>query len=97
MEDITSVIIRPLLTERGTHLKETQNTYLFEVRRSINKLQVKRAVEYLFNVKVQHVRTVSMHGKMKRLGARPAGCRPDWKKAIVTLVPGETIEFFEGA
>lgn len=97
MEEITSIIIRPLLTERGTHLKETQNTYLFEVMRSANKLQVKKAVEHLFNVKVRHVRTVSMHGKLKRLGSRPAGRRPDWKKAIVALVHGETIQFFEGA
>ena len=97
MEDITSVIIRPLLTERGTHLKETQSTYLFEVMRSANKLQVKKAVEHMFNVKVWRVRNVSMHGKLKRLGSRPAGRRPDWKKAIVALMPGEAIEFFEGA
>ncbi|MBI4530793.1 MAG: 50S ribosomal protein L23 [Candidatus Latescibacteria bacterium] len=97
MEDLTSIIIRPLITERGTYFKERQNTYLFEVRRSVNKLLVKKAVERLFNVKVRCVRTVSMHGKVKRLGSRPAGRRPDWKKAIVTLAQGETIEFFEGA
>lgn len=97
MEDITSVVVKPLLTERGTHLKETHNKFLFEVARSSNKLEVKRAVEHLFNVKVGEVRTVSMHGKRKRLGSKPAGRRADWKKAIVTLLPGHTIEFFEGA
>lgn len=97
MDDITSVVVKPLLTERGTHLKETHNKFLFEVAKSSNKLEVKRAVEHLFNVKVGEVRTVSMRGKRKRLGSKPAGRRADWKKAIVTLLPGHTIEFFEGA
>nr|AKQ04781.1 50S ribosomal protein L23 [uncultured bacterium Rifle_16ft_4_minimus_752] len=95
MRDPHAVIRRPALTEKGAALKE-QNKYCFEVDPRANKLEVKRAVETLFNVKVTAVHTMAMRGRVTRLG-RFAGRTPDWKKAIVTLKEGHTIEFFEGA
>ncbi|MGH7382599.1 MAG: 50S ribosomal protein L23 [Candidatus Methylomirabilales bacterium] len=95
MREPHEVIRRPTVTEKGTALKE-QNKYCFEVDRRANKIEVKRAVEVLFNVKVAAVHTVAMRGRVKRLG-RFAGRTPDWKKAIVTLKEGHSIEFFEGA
>ena len=95
MREPHEIIRRPTVTEKGTALKE-QNKYCFEVDRRANKIEVKRAVEALFNVKVAAVHTVAMRGRVKRLG-RFAGRTPDWKKAIVTLKEGHSIEFFEGA
>ncbi len=89
------VVQRPLLTEKGTRLKEEANQYLFRVARSATKIEVKQAVEQLFKVKVAEVRTLRMQGKAKRLG-RFAGRRPDWKKAVVTLKAGHSIELYEG-
>ncbi|NIA18845.1 MAG: 50S ribosomal protein L23, partial [Xanthomonadaceae bacterium] len=74
---------------------ESYNQYAFAVDRQANKVEIKKAVETLFNVKVQGVRTLSVKGKEKRVG-RNVGKRPDWKKAIVTLMPEQKIEFFEG-
>ena len=88
------IVRRARITEKGTRIRESQNGYLFEVARDANKIQVKQAVEAIFNVKVSTVRTLRVHGKPKRVG-RHAGHRPDWKKAIVTLKKGETIELFE--
>lgn len=88
------IIHGPVVTEKGTALKE-QNKYCFEVDRRANKVEVKRAVEALFNVKVAAVHTVAMRGRIKRLG-RFAGRTSDWKKAVVTLKEGHSIEFFEG-
>lgn len=88
------IVRRPVVTEKGTALKE-QNKYLFEVDRRANKIQIRHAVEALFHVKVAAVHTVGMRGKVKRLG-RFAGRTSDWKKAIVTLKEGHSIEFFEG-
>ncbi|HEU4724676.1 MAG TPA: 50S ribosomal protein L23 [Candidatus Eisenbacteria bacterium] len=88
------IVRRARITEKGTKIREGQNGYLFEVARDANKIQVKQAVEAIFNVKVSTVRTLRVHGKPKRVG-RHAGHRPDWKKAIVTLKKGETIELFE--
>jgi large subunit ribosomal protein L23 len=88
------VVRRALVTEKGTRLREGQNGYLFEVARDANKIQIKQAVESIFNVKVATVRTLRVHGKPKRLG-RYAGHRPDWKKAVVTLQKGGSIELFE--
>ena len=90
------IIRRPLITEKGTDLKDRTNQYLFEVARDANKIEIKRAVESLFRVKVRQVRTLSIKGKKKRLG-RFIGRTSDWKKAVATLREGETIEFFEGA
>ncbi|HEY6573309.1 MAG TPA: 50S ribosomal protein L23 [Candidatus Eisenbacteria bacterium] len=88
------IVRRARITEKGTRIREGQNGYLFEVARDANKIEVKQAVEAIFNVKVSTVRTLRVHGKPKRVG-RHAGHRPDWKKAIVTLKKGETIELFE--
>ncbi len=88
------IVRRARITEKGTRIRENQNGYLFEVARDANKIQVKQAVEAIVNVKVSTVRTLRVHGKPKRVG-RHAGHRPDWKKAIVTLKKGQTIELFE--
>lgn len=88
------IVRRPVVTEKGTALKE-QNKYLFEVDRRANKVQIRQAVEALFHVKVAAVHTVAMRGRLKRLG-RFVGRTSDWKKAIVTLKEGHSIEFFEG-
>ena len=90
------VLIRPLMTEKSMRLKEANNTVTFEVRPDANKVEIRNAVESVFNVKVAAVRTASFHGKLKRMG-RFQGRRPDWKKAFVTLAPGHTIELVEGA
>jgi large subunit ribosomal protein L23 len=90
------VIIRPLMTEKSMRLKDEQNTVTFQVRPDANKVEVRRAVEVVFNVKVADVRTASYEGKLKRMG-RHAGRRADWKKAIVTLQPGHKIDLVEGA
>jgi large subunit ribosomal protein L23 len=89
-----SIVRRARITEKGTRIRENQNGYLFEVARDANKIQIKKAVEEIFNVKVDTIRTLRVHGKPKRVG-RYAGHRPDWKKAIVTLKKGQTIELFE--
>lgn len=89
-----SIVRRALVTEKGTKLREGHNGFLFEVARDANKIQVKHAIEAIFNVKVENVRTLRVHGKPKRLG-RYAGHRPDWKKAVVTLKKGESIDLFE--
>ena len=89
------VVLRPLLTEKGTRLKEEGNQYLFRVAKTANKVEIKRAIEQLFKVTVLEVRTVQMRGKVKRLG-RFQGRRPDWKKAIVSLKQGQSIELYEG-
>ncbi len=97
MKNIYDVIRRPLITEKTTLLKETQRAVCFEVHRDATKLEIKKAVETLFSVKVQDVRVSNVHGKVKRQG-RYAGKRPDWKKAYVVLKPGEKmIELFEQA
>jgi len=89
------IVLRPLITEKGTQLKTASNQYLFQVDREANKIQIKKAVEEIWNVRVTDVRTIHMRGKKKRMG-RFEGRRPDWKKAVVTLKEGETIELFEG-
>jgi large subunit ribosomal protein L23 len=93
--EIHEIIRRPLLTEKGTMLKEMGGQYLFEVNRRSSKFQIKRAVEKLFNVKVKDVHTVNIRGKIKRVG-KNIGQQPNWKKAYVTLEKGTKIEFFEG-
>ena len=92
---IHEIIRRPLITEKGTMLKEMGSQYLFEVDSRSSKFQIKQAVEKLFNVKVKDVHTVNVRGKLKRVG-RNVGQRSNWKKAYVTLQQGAKIEFFEG-
>jgi large subunit ribosomal protein L23 len=90
------IVIRPLITEKTTIQKEMANQVTFEVDRKANRVEIQRAVEKLFDVKVDKVRTMQVSGKIKRRG-RTVGKRRDWKKAVVTLMPGERIDFFEGA
>lgn len=89
-----TIVRRALITEKGTQIRERENGYLFEVARDANKIEIRHAIESIFPVKVEAVRTLRVHGKPKRMG-RYAGHRPDWKKAIVTLKKGQTIELFE--
>jgi large subunit ribosomal protein L23 len=86
---------KPLITEKSTIQKETMNQLTFEVDRRANKVEIRRAVEKVLNVRVVDVRTIQMKGKVKRFG-RVQGKRRNWKKALVTLAPGEHVEFFEG-
>ena len=95
MREAHQIIRRPLITEKGTELKNQANHYLFEVARDANKIEIKRAIESLFRVKVLRVRTISVQGKEKRVG-RYVGRTPNWKKAVATLKEGDSIEFFEG-
>lgn len=90
-----SILESPYITEKSTISKEKTGVLVFKVRPDATKHDIKTAVERLFNVKVAAVRTANFHGKKRRMG-RYSGRRPDWKKAFVTLRPGEkTIEFFE--
>ena len=95
MMDVYQVLKRPLITEKGTRQKEQSNQMIFEVDRRANKVMVRNAVESIFRVKVLSVKLMNVKGKERRVG-RNVGRRPDWKKAIVRLGPGENIEFFEG-
>jgi large subunit ribosomal protein L23 len=90
------VIIRPLVTEKLSNLTEKQNQYGFVVSSEANKIEIKRAIEMKFGVKVKSVRTVNVLGKVKTLG-RFSGRRSNWKKAIVSLESGQKITLFEGA
>jgi len=93
--EIYQIIKRPLVTEKTTLAKEA-NKYHFEVDRRANKIEIGQAVEKLFKVKVVNVRTMNMAGKKKRVG-KVLGRKRDWKKAIVTLAPGSSIEIFQKA
>ncbi len=91
----TQILVRPLITEKNNLLRETENEYVFEVHRTANKIQVAEAVEVLFAVKVNEVRTLIQHGKMRRVGVH-TGKRSNYKKAFVKLREGDTIDFFDG-
>jgi large subunit ribosomal protein L23 len=108
MRSPEQIIKRPLLTEKGTRLKETggqaegdldtetmKSQLLFEVARDANKVEIRHAVQKLWNVDVLAVRTSIVRGKEKRMG-RFVGKRSNWKKAVVTIAAGQTVEFFEG-
>ena len=88
------ILVRPLITERTTQLM-AEGKYVFVVAKAANKIEIAKAVAEVFKVKVAKVNTVNVTGKKKRMG-RTEGKRPDYKKAIVKLAPGETIAFFEG-
>ena len=94
-KDLYGVIIRPVITEKTTDLRESANNIVFEVADDAGKLEIKKAVETLFKVKVLAVRTVKVRGKTRRVG-KHIGRKSDWKKAIVKLRPGDTISIFEG-
>ena len=89
-----NILKRPLLTEKIAFLQDANNQYGFVVDRGANKIEIKRAVEKKYQVTVQSVRTMRIRGKVKTLG-RFSGKRADWKKAIVTLAPGDHIEIAE--
>ncbi len=95
MRDPRQVVVRPLMTEKSMRLKDERNTVTFQVVPDANKVEIRHAVETIFNVKVSAVRTSVVEGKLKRMG-RYAGRRPSWKKALVTLAPGYKIELVEG-
>ena len=96
MKSIYDVVIRPIITEQSMEQGEIKK-YAFEVARDANKIEVKKAVEGIFGVKVEKVTTINMQGKAKRLGASPMGRRSAWKKAVVRLTEdSKPIEFFEG-
>jgi large subunit ribosomal protein L23 len=90
------LIKRPVVTEKTNIQKESYNQITFEIDRNVNRVEIKKAVEDIFNVRVAAVRTMQVKGKTKQRG-RILGKRRDWKKAIVKLMPGERIDFFEGA
>jgi large subunit ribosomal protein L23 len=95
MKFIYDVLLGPMLTEKGTLLKEKENKVLFKVAKEANKIEIKKAVEETFKVKVDNVATINCRGKIKRMG-RYEGKRPDWKKAIITLKEGEKLDVIEG-
>lgn len=94
MAELHDVLLRPIITEKSNRLMANQNTYLFQVGETVNKLEIKRAVELVFGVRVADVRTLRVRGKTKRFG-RHRGKRSNWKKAYVRLVEGDTLNFFE--
>ena len=89
------MIKEPHIAEKGNQQKELFNQVTFKVDRRANKVEIKKAVERIFKTKVMDVKTLNIKGKKRRVG-RNMGKRPDWKKAIVRLAPGEKVEFFEG-
>lgn len=93
--DMYFVIKRPIITEKSSIARDEGNKHAFEVNRRANKIEIAKAVEKLFKVKVLNVCTMNMHGKKRRMG-RIEGRRSDWKKAVVTLAPGNSIEVYEG-
>jgi large subunit ribosomal protein L23 len=92
---LASVLRRPIVTEKSTLLSE-QGRYVFEVDTAASKHDIARAVEWAFDVKVVKVNTLKVPGKVKRYGRRPSK-QPDWKKAVVSLRAGDSIQLFEGA
>ncbi len=96
MRDARTIIGKPLLTEKNHTLRDEENKYVFQVALDANKLEIKSAVEEIFDVQVNAVKTMRVKGKVKRLG-RFEGKRPDWKKAIITLADGDAIDLFAGA
>jgi large subunit ribosomal protein L23 len=95
MKDYHDIIVKPLLTEKSTLMRETLNKVSFEVRRDANKIEIKKAVEEVLKVKVEAVNVIRIEGKKKKLG-RFEGKKNNWKKAIVTLKTGEKLTLFEG-
>lgn len=93
--DARQIILEPMVTEKSTLARELHNSYTFRVRPEATKHQIATAIEEIFDVTVLKVRTIKMQGKLKRLG-RNIGRRSAWKKAIVTLKEGDSVDFFEG-
>ena len=94
MKNVHDIIIKPIITEDSMDRLQDKK-YTFQVAKDANKIEIAKAIEEIFDVKVAKVNTISVKGKEKRMG-RFTGFRPDWKKAIVTLEGEKTIEFFDG-
>ena len=100
MRNIYEILKRPILTEKMLKLQEAKRQYAFEVNKKSSKIEIKRAIQDKFDVTVEHVNIIVIKGKTKRLNTRRGitrGKRPDWKKAIVSLREGDSINFFENA
>lgn len=95
MRNVHDIIIRPVVTERSTEALDRTGAYTFVVANDANKIEIGHAIERQFGVKVKNVRTMRYRGKERRVG-RNIGRRAEWKKAVVTLREGDTIEIFEG-
>ncbi len=95
MKSNKHILRKPIITEKATWMKENSNKYVFEVEKNCNKIEIRNAVEEQFNVKVIDIRTYNTYGKIRTRG-KFKGRKPDWKRAIVQLKEGDTIEFFEG-
>jgi large subunit ribosomal protein L23 len=95
MRNFHQIVVRPLVTEKSTEQLEREGAYAFVVAVDANKVEIAKAIETFFNVKVRDVRTMQYRGKERRLG-RYVGRRAGWKKAVVKLRDGDTIEIFEG-
>jgi large subunit ribosomal protein L23 len=95
MKDPYQIIVRPILSEKSMDMSH-EGKYTFRVAKSSNKLEIADAVEKIFKVKVKKVNTLNVKGKTRRVGKYPEGRTSDWKKAIVTLAPGQSITLFEG-
>ena len=103
MSTKTSIILRPILSEKGTMLSETQNKFIFQIEKHSNKLEIKKAVEEKFKVKIKKVATLNIKGKNKNMTIRSnghilrtSGNRSSWKKAIITLEKGFSIDMLTG-
>ena len=94
MKHLREIIIAPMMTEKTTSLNSINNSYTFKVSLNANKIEIKKAIEKIFEVNVISVNTMRQRGKIKRMG-RYSGKRADWKKAVVKLKPGDTIADFE--
>ena len=94
MKSTDFIIKQAVISEKGTILRDTENRYVFKVHPQANKIEIKKAVETAFDVKVLDVKTINVKGKTKRLG-RFEGKRPSWKKALVRLKEGDSIDIFE--
>lgn len=89
MKDLYQVIVGPVMTEKSSVINESEGKVVFKVARDANKIEIKQAVEKLFDVKVGNVRTVNVQGKKRRMGAKSVGRTTDWKKAYITLTEGQ--------
>jgi large subunit ribosomal protein L23 len=90
------IVLRPIITEKSSLLKDNANQYVFEVQRGANKIEIRKAIEKLFKVKVLSVQVSMMDGKVRKVG-RFSGKKPDWKKAVIKVSPKDKITIFEGA
>ena len=103
MKTFADIIIRPILTEKGNLLSETQNKYVFQVAKNANKVEIKKSIENRFDVKVKKVSTINCKGKNKNMSVRSGGRvirtngdKSDWKKAIITLIGDQKIDLIDG-